>query len=384
MMIYAGPVDPAWLESGRNIWPESGAEGGGRVTDGAGGQRPVEGVADQPARRRMPSMADVAAMAGVSSQTVSRVANNRSNVDQETRRRVLAAMRVLGYRPNSAARALAVGRFGMLGVISFGLGAYGNARTLGAIVRAAQEAAYTVNVIEVRAQTESAVREAFDRLVNQAVDGIILVESQILDTPSLRLPFDLPVVVADGDVNHRYPVVDVDQAEGARRATGHLLDLGHRTVWHVTGPQDSYAARRRAESWHATLKDAAAPVPPLVFGDWSAVSGYAAGRRLAGDPDVTAIFAGNDQMALGVLRALHEAGRRVPEEISVVGFDDITEAACFIPPLTTVRQDFEQVGQDCVRMLLAQLGPQPAGLGSSSVIAPRLVLRASTAPPSHR
>ncbi|MEU0659448.1 LacI family DNA-binding transcriptional regulator [Streptomyces lavendulocolor] len=326
-------------------------------------------------------MADVAAMAGVSSQTVSRVANNRDNVDAATRERVLDAMKMLGYRPNTAARALVTGRFGTLGVISFDISAHGNARTFAAISEAAREADFFVNFMGARAQTEAAVRQAFQQLMVQSVDGIVLIESQILDTPDLRLPTGVPVVFADGDTGHRYANVDIDQAEGTRSAVDHLLGLGHRTVWHIAGPRDSYAARRRAEAWHRTLRDRGAAVPPLLYGDWSAASGYRAGRELAARPEVTAVFAANDQMALGVLRALHEAGRRVPDDVSVTGFDDIPEAEYFTTPLTTVRQDFDAVGRHCVALLIDQIGGETGAVRQKSV-APVLVVRESTAPPA--
>ncbi|MCX4677422.1 LacI family DNA-binding transcriptional regulator [Streptomyces sp. NBC_01433] len=325
-------------------------------------------------------MADVAALAGVSSQTVSRVANHRANVDATTREKVLAAMRTLGYRPNTAARALVTGRFGALGVVSFDMGAHGNARTLGAIADAAREADFSVNFMGVRAQTEAAVQQAFQHLMLQSVDGIVLVESQMLDTPSLHLPPTMPVVVADGDAGHRYPNVDFDQALGARSAVTHLLELGHRTVWHLAGPGDSFAARRRAESWRSTLQAVGAPVPPVRHGDWTAESGYRAGRELAGRPDVTAVFAANDQMALGLMRALHEAGRDVPGEVSVVGFDDIAESAFFEPPLTTVHQDFDLVGRHCVTLLLDQIDGRAEGPRRLAV-EPALTVRSSTAPP---
>lgn len=325
-------------------------------------------------------MADVAALAGVSSQTVSRVANHRENVDATTREKVLAAMRTLGYRPNTAARALVTGRFGALGVVSFDMGAHGNARTLGAIADAAREADFSVNFMGVRAQTEAAVQQAFQHLMLQSVDGIVLVESQMLDTPSLHLPPTMPVVVADGDAGHRYPNVDFDQALGARSAVTHLLELGHRTVWHLAGPGDSFAARRRAESWRSTLQGAGAPVPPVRHGDWTAESGYRTGRELAGRPDVTAVFAANDQMALGLMRALHEAGRDVPGAVSVVGFDDIAESAFFEPPLTTVRQDFDLVGRHCVTLLLDQIDGRAEGPRKLAV-EPALTVRSSTAPP---
>ncbi|MEU7745005.1 LacI family DNA-binding transcriptional regulator [Nonomuraea sp. NPDC049158] len=325
-------------------------------------------------------MADVAAMAGVSSQTVSRVVNNRSNVEEETRQRVLSAMRVLGYRPNTAARALVTGQFRTLGLISFGLGSFGNARTVDAVTKAAQRAGYTVNMIAVESQTERAVHEAFDQLTVQAVDGIVVIEAQILDTPALRLPPDVPVVMADGDVSLRHPMVDTDQALGARLVTRHLLGLGHETVWHVAGPEDSYAARRRAESWHATLKEADAAVPQMLFGDWSAASGYEAGRVLARRPGVTAVFAANDQMALGVMRAMIQAGRRIPDDVSIVGFDDIEESAYLSPSLTTVRQDFDVLAERIVSLMIDQIetGTAPA---ATAFVAPQLIVRESTGAP---
>ncbi|WP_407647179.1 substrate-binding domain-containing protein [Actinacidiphila soli] len=166
-----------------------------------------------------------------------------------------------------------------------------------------------------------------------------------------------------------------------RDATRHLLELGHRTVWHVAGPQDSYSARRRAAAWRHTLDEAGAQVPPLLFGDWSAASGYEAGRALAVRPEVTAVFAANDHMALGVLRALHEAGRQVPAEVGVVGFDDVAESAYLLPPLTTVHRDFEEVGRQCVALLLEQIATGRSVAGTASLVPPRLVRRASSGVP---
>ena len=336
-------------------------------------------------RAKPPSQADVAALAGVSSQTVSRVANARTNVDEDTRERVLSAMRLLGYRPNSAARALVTGRFKMLGVISFSLSDHGNSRTLQAISEAAQAAGYSVNLVGPETQTEGAMQQAFSKLTGQGVDGIILIEAQILDRPDLQLPTGIPVVVADGDPDQRHPSVDNNQAAGAEAATRHLLDLGHRTVRHLAGPQDSYSARRRAAAWYATLKQAGAPVPPVLYGDWTAASGYRIGHRLAADPELTAVFVANDHMALGLLRALREAGREVPGDVSVIGYDDVPEAAYFAPPLTTVHPDFEEVGRLCVSLLLEQItqGHRPGG-DVRTVVAPQLVERDSTAPPRGR
>ena len=336
------------------------------------------------ARKRPPSQSDVASLAGVSTQTVSRVANGSSNVDENTRERVLSAMRMLGYHRNSAARALNLGRFHMLGVISFDLSAHGNARTLAAVSRAAQAAGYSVNVAGVENQTEDAVQAAVAHLTGQAVDGLVVIEAQILDRTGLQLSAGVPVIVADGDPEHPFSSVDNNQAAGSEAATEHLLDLGHRTVWHVAGPQDSYSARHRATAWHSTLKRAGAWVPPLQLGDWTADSGYRIGRELAARNDVTAIFAANDQMALGVMRALHEADRAVPGDVSVVGFDDMPESACFFPPLTTIHQDFEEIGRQCVSLLLDRI-QQPADTAKRLItVSPRLVVRASSGPPPAR
>jgi DNA-binding LacI/PurR family transcriptional regulator len=330
------------------------------------------------ARKRPPSQADVAALAGVSAQTVSRVANGLSNVDEQTRERVLSAMQVLGYQRNSAARALALGRFHMLGVITFDLSAHGNARTLAAISRAAQVAGYSVNVAVLEKQTEDAVQKALSQLAGQAVDGVVVIEAQILDRQGLRLAPGVPLVVADGNPDG-FTSVDNNQAAGAAAATRHLLELGHRSVWHVAGPQDSFSARRRATAWHATVKEAGAPVPPLQLGDWTAASGYRIGRELARRDDVTAIFAGNDHMALGLMLALREAGIDVPGQVSVVGFDDLPESAYFLPALSTVHQDFEEIGRQCVSLLLAQIEGETSQRRVS--VPPELVIRASSGPP---
>ncbi|MFC6081955.1 LacI family DNA-binding transcriptional regulator [Sphaerisporangium aureirubrum] len=328
-----------------------------------------------------PSMADVARLAGVSPQTVSRVANNRANVEGATRERVLNAMRALGYQPNIAARALATGRFGTIGLISFSLGSHGNMRTLDGVATAAREAGFSINLAGITTPTSQEVHRAFARLGTQAVDGIVIVEAEVLDTPSLLLPPGIPVVVADGHGGHDHPRVDSDQADGARLATEHLLGLGHRTVWHIAGPPDSHSAKHRHAAWRGTLERAGRPVPQVLFGDWTAASGHRLGGYLAARPDVTAVFAANDQMALGALHALHEAGRRVPHDVSLAGFDDMPESAHFWPPLTSVHQDFTRVGRVCVDILVEQLRtrtPAPAVLHPVPV---ELKIRASTGPP---
>jgi DNA-binding LacI/PurR family transcriptional regulator len=326
-------------------------------------------------------MADVARLAGVSAQTVSRVSNGSPDVVDSTRRQVLDAMRELGYRPNSAARALKSGEFRTLGVILFNLSTTGNTRTLEAIATSAADEGYAITLLPVAVPTQDGVRGAFTRMGELAVDGIvILMEAHLLDASTVTLPPRVHVVVVDSNAGDRYCVVDTDQVGGARAAVQHLLGLGHDTVWHVAGPSDSYSAQRRVDAWRSVLQARRREVPEPIRGDWTADSGYQAGLRLAQEPGCTAIFVANDQMALGVLRALSERGRRVPEDISVVGFDDLPEAASFMPPLTTVHQDFSEVGRRCVDHLLRQIRSDEEETGTT-LVQTSLVIRSSTAAP---
>jgi DNA-binding LacI/PurR family transcriptional regulator len=191
----------------------------------------------------------------------------------------------------------------------------------------------------------------------------------------------VPLVAVQAGGAEDHPAVGVDQESGARLATRHLLDLGHRTVHHVAGPADSQEARGRTAGWRAELLAAGAPVPEIVRGDWTPSSGYVAGRTLAerirAGEDITAVFLANDQMALGLLAALHEEGLEIPDDLSVVGFDDLPEAPYFTPPLTTVRQDFAELGRRGVQLVLARLAGET--LHAEPVPAP-LVVRASTGP----
>ena len=332
-------------------------------------------------RLRAPVMSDVGRLAGVSHQTVSRVINGSPRVRPETRARVLAAMRQLGYRPNPVARALVTGRSNTLGVVSFDTTLYGPASTLFGIERAAHEAGYFIIVASLSALDRASVADAVERLRRHGVDGVLVIAPvEAAADALLHTPTDVPLVSVEAGPPDDVPVVAVDQRAGAAAATGHLLELGHETVWHVAGPPEFLEAQQRLDGWSATLAAAGAGAPPPLTGDWSARAGYDLGRRLIEVPDVTAIFAANDQMALGVLRALHEAGRQIPREISIVGFDDIPEAQYFTPPLTTVRQDFGEVGRRSLQLLLQTIetgNRVPAG----PLVQPELVVRASTALP---
>jgi DNA-binding LacI/PurR family transcriptional regulator len=324
-----------------------------------------------------PVMMDVARLAGVSHQTVSRVLNDHPSVREETRERVLAAMRELDYRRNSAARTLVTRRSQTLGVASFDTTLVGPSSMVYAIERAAREAGYFVTIASAHTLDENSMLEALDRLREQAVEGIVALAPM---RPALaavaRVPNDMPVVgIGVGDAAD-VPMVAVDNVAGAELACRHLLSLGHATVHHLAGPQDWLEAQERVAGWRAALSDAGAFQPPIRAGDWSARSGYEASQALAADPAVTAIFCANDQMAIGALRALHEAGRAVPGDVSVVGFDDIPEAAYVLPPLTTVRQDFNTVGRRALERLVEQVASGHRASGHLR-LAPELVKRDS-------
>jgi DNA-binding LacI/PurR family transcriptional regulator len=302
-------------------------------------------------------------------------------VRDRTRERVLAAMRTLDYRPNSAARALVTGRSRTLGVVSFDTTLYGPASTLYSIERAAHDADYLITIVSLEALDRASVLSAVERLRMQGVDGILVIAPLAGAAEALvDLPRDLPVVAVEAGPTGALPVVAVDQLAGAALATRHLLELGHPTVVHISGPLDFLEAGQRIDGWRATLKAAGAEVPEVLGGDWSPRSGYELGQRLVRSGGASAIFVGNDQMALGVLRALHEAGVDIPGQVSVVGFDDIPEAQYFTPPLTTVRQDFGELGRTSLRLMLAMMEAAGEVPPSPPMVAPELVLRSSTGP----
>ncbi|NRQ33034.1 LacI family DNA-binding transcriptional regulator [Nonomuraea sp. NN258] len=325
-------------------------------------------------------MADVAREAGVSHQTVSRVLNDHPNVSPDTRARVEAAIKRLGYRRNLVARALVTRTTRTLGVVSFDTTLYGPASTIYGIEQAARTAGYFVSIVSLKTIDSAGVRDAVGYLTEQGVDGVVVVAPQRSAARALEsLPSGTPVVAVEGTHTADMSVVSIDQVAGARLATEHLLGLGHETVWHVGGPLDWLETEGRIEGWRGVLEAAGRPVPDPLPGDWSPRSGYEAGKTLAAMPGVTAVFVANDQMALGVLRALSEQGVRVPEQISIVGFDDIPESEFFSPPLTTVRQDFAALGRQCIQVLLRQLEAGPAAQ-EHLVVPPGFVVRSSTAP----
>jgi DNA-binding LacI/PurR family transcriptional regulator len=348
-----------------------------------GGEAMTAGTSRE--RTRAPVMADVARLAGVSHQTVSRVLNAHPSVNPHTRERVETAIAQLGYRPNTAARALVTRTSRTLGVISVDTSNYGPSSTLFAIEGAARAAGYFVNFVSLRQVDRTHMKEAVDHLMGAGVDGLVVIAPLRSVVEALRgLTTDVPLVEVEATDVFAETGIVVDQRGGAQAATRHLLELGHDTVVHVAGPHGWLEAEARVRGWQSALADAKREVPAMLQGDWSPRSGYEAGLELVAPVqrgEVSAVFVANDQMALGLLRAMSEAGVSVPGDLSVVGFDDIPESAFYLPPLTTLRQDFAEVGRRCIDVLLARIAGAPAPVATA--IRPELLVRASSAPP-HR
>ncbi|MFD3443068.1 LacI family DNA-binding transcriptional regulator [Microbacteriaceae bacterium 4G12] len=329
---------------------------------------------------RAPSIRDVARVAGVSHQTVSRVLNEHPSLRDSTKQRVLEVMEELQYRPNRAARALVTARSRTIGVLTTRSDQYGPASSIRAIEEAAREAEYLVLTSSVTSTDRDALRVALAHLVEQSVEGLVIIAPQqrVVEAIS-ELSVDIPYVTMQSTGLLDDTVPSVDQIGGARLATRHLIELGHRDIYHLAGPQDWIEAEARMRGFLDEMGAQEVPTTAPILGDWSAEFGYYAGREMLRIRDFTAIFSSNDQMALGLIHAIHEAGLNVPGDVSVVGFDDIPEAAHFWPPLTTVRQDFAELGRRCIARLLEGLtGDSERYRGT---IAPELVVRKSTALP---
>jgi len=332
-------------------------------------------------RARPPRMEDVAAVAGVSHQTVSRVLNGAPGVRPETKERVEAAIAGLGYRRNLAAKMLASARSQSVGVITWGTAQFGPAQVLLGLEAAARPSSYRLELVNVDSVSPDVFHQAVRQLQERAIEALVVIvphEAVLAEAQSLSL--DIPVLVVEGDLARTPLTAGVDNVEGARLATRHLLELGHRTVHHLAGPGGWAEARARIEGWQTELAAWGRPVPDLGWaGDWSAQSGYEIGRALAGEREVSAVFVANDQMALGAMRALHEAGRAVPDDLSIVGFDDLPESRFFVPALTTVRQDFTELGRRVMTVLARVLdhGERP----SAELVPTELKVRESSAAP---
>jgi DNA-binding LacI/PurR family transcriptional regulator len=290
-------------------------------------------------------------------------------------------MQELGYTPNRAARALRNGTYGAIGLVAHRFGRTGEALTTEAVVRAAEAEDYVVTLLTVRDPAVYGWEPAAHRLPQQAIDGLIIIRAERATAESLALPQGMPVAVSDSRFSGHYPSVVTDQVQGSRDATQHLLDLGHHAVHHLAGPEGSGPARVRAAAWQRCLEEAGVRPPAPWRGDWTAESGYHVGRQVAQDRSITAVFSANDEMAFGFIQALHEAGIRVPQDVSVVGFDGIALSEFSSPPLTTVRQDFDRIGVELVHLVLGQVRHGTEAVHDRVLIPTDLVVRASTAPP---
>lgn len=326
-----------------------------------------------------PNIRHVASVAGVSHMTVSRVLNNHPNIRPDTRNRVLQVIEELNYRPNSAARALATQRNRRIGVLVEASTAWGPSSTLRGIELAAGNENYSVTSVSLRSDDQS-MPAAVDQLKDQGIDGLCVIAPRSTSLTALRqLNPGLPVLAikADGDPN--FLTTSVDQQQGASMVVDHLAELGHRDILHLAGPLDWLDARARERAFHARSREWKLRDRPIVVGDWSADFAYDYARALKRRPDYTAVFAANDEMAVGLIHGFADRGISVPGDISVVGFDDQPLTAHMLPPLTTVRQDFHRLGAKAVSALIAAVEGREVPRRSKLPV--ELVLRSSTAPP---
>ncbi|MCT9820644.1 LacI family DNA-binding transcriptional regulator [Microbacterium sp. W1N] len=329
------------------------------------------------AQGRRPSIRDVARLAGVSHQTVSRVLNDHPSIRPETRERVRAVMSDLSYSPNRAARALVTSRSHTIGILAASATQYGPASSIAAIEAAARARGYWASTANIDPTDPSSIPDGLSHLMAQGIEGLVVIapQSRVIRALIAQKP-DLPYVTlqsTDLDPDH---TLSVDQIAGARLATRHLIELGHRNIYHLAGPQDWIEAEARMRGFLDEMSAWDIPTTAPILGDWTAEFGYYAGREMLRVRDFTAIFSSNDQMALGLMHAVRAEGLDCPRDVSIVGFDDIPEAAHFWPPLTTVRQDFAELGRRCVDLLLGSA----SGEQTAAVILPELRVRSSSAP----
>jgi LacI family transcriptional regulator len=330
----------------------------------------------------------VALDAGVSTQTVSRVVNNAPGVLPDTRRRVQESIRRMGYRPNAIARSLIQRRSCVLGVVYTGLDYYGPSHTLMGIEQGANGSGYSLNLCLLHQPETDNAEPLIDGLLSRQVDGIIWATQEIGNNmwwvEKARLP--IPIVFLETLPRKGIYNINVDSRFGAQLAVRHLVSCGYRRIGLIAGPQTWWSARERLQGWRDTMAEAGLPADErrIAEGDWSTGSGVRAAESLLDKfPDVEAVFACNDQMALGVLQAGRRLGRRIPEDLAIIGYDDIPEAEYFWPPLTTVRQDLTALGGTAVELISRLIAGGRPGGGSfvepeTTWVKPELVIRGST------
>lgn len=338
--------------------------------------------------RKRITIKDVAQAAGVSTQTVSRVMNKFSYVSEETRQRVEAVVDQLGYRPSTLARSLIQQRSYTLGVVTFGLKYIGPSRTLNGVADKADELGYMLLMKELDNFDINSIDDVIDSLLARQVDGIIWVAPEIgnnhswLDERLEKIP--VPVLFLAMEPREGISSVATDNYQGAVMAVQHLLDCGRTKIGHISGPLTWWEADERKRGWRDTLTKAGldASDQHCKEGNWSSASGEQAFIQLLEVfPDLDAVFVANDQMALGVLREAHRKSLKIPEQLAVIGFDNLPESAYFYPSLTTISQDLQMLGEQSVQyiveMIQARQGNQSV-IAQSRFIQPTLIVREST------
>ncbi len=334
-----------------------------------------------PRARSKPSIYDVAALAGVSHMTVSRVLNDHPNIKPATRAKVLAAIEQVHFTPSSHARALATDRAMRIGVLVDSPVEFGPNSTLRALEAAARSQGYSVSAYSMAENPEEDIDSGLTHLTTQGIDALCVIAPRTSSLEWLHAQVtDLPRLAITAEPEPDISTAAVDQRAGALAAVDHLLSLGHRRIAHVAGPLDWVDARARERAWRDRVETLGSEPIPVVEGDWTSDFGYWAAVHHDRIAHATAIFAANDQMALGLIHGLHTRGITVPDQVSIVGFDDLPDAAHFLPPLTTVRQDFQALGELGLSLLLEAIG-EPGGVRNAT-IEPTLVVRESTVPPA--
>ncbi len=326
---------------------------------------------------RKANIYDVAKLADVSHQTVSRVLNNHPSVKPATREKVESAISELKYRPNQAARQLVTSQSRMIGILIGGSELYGPWAMLNAMEREARLAGYSVISISVLPDSTQSWREAIEQLRNLDIDGVITIAlaNKIIKEVEKSLA-TATIVIVDTEPSKKFDAVNIENFIGGKLATEHLIQLGHKAIVHLTGPTDGYEGEQRCKGYEAAMVEAKLK-PDVIEGDWSIETGYRIGCEIAARKvRPTAIFTSNDHQALGAIKALNEKKIRVPQDMSIIGFDNIPESAYFSPALTTVHQDFDELGKLAVERMLIQL--KEATTHDSITITPKLVVREST------
>jgi DNA-binding LacI/PurR family transcriptional regulator len=334
-------------------------------------------MTDEPSARAA-TIYDVARLAGVSHQTVSRFLTGTGGIRPANRVRVEDALRTLNYRTNNTARSLATRRTHRLGALVYELSGTGPGKTMQGASDAARRAGYSLDIVSLDPLNDVELTEALEVLNNRDLEGILATApTDAIDAALRDLNVSVPIFV---DRGAEVRTGEALPTTGPYAAMAHLIELGHRRIAHLAGPDRWTSARIRAEAYRGSTAAAGLAQLPIVAGDWSARSGYAAAAQLFAEPGVTAVFAANDRMALGLMLWLHDNGRRIPEDVSVVGFDDVAEAEFFHPPLTTIRQDFDAMGRAAAETLIAMI-EHPGTETDVGYPVPELIVRASTGAP---